>query len=569
MLDLPKIISVARGAEPADLLLENAQLVNVLSGEIHPTDIAISGSRIVGLGSGYHAHEVTDLGGRYVCPGFIDAHVHIESALVPPRQFARAVVPHGVTTAITDPHEIANVLGVEGIRLMLGDAKHGPLSMYVNASSCVPSTAMETSGASLEFSDLAPLLNEPWVLGLAEVMNYPAVLAGDNRMLEKISGFKGRVIDGHCPGLTGKDLNAYIAAGIMSDHECTTLDEAREKLRHGLSIFIREASGAHNLLPLLPLVTAGNERRICLCTDDRQPSDLLEQGSIDHMLRVAIAAGLDPVTAIRMATLNGAEYYRLHDRGAVAPGRRADMVVFSDLRNLRPELVYRGGRLVAQDGHMLGAVQPARPASLRNTVNVDWPSVSFEIQARGGQARVIGIIPDQIVTRHLIESVKLSGGLAVADVAHDLLKIAVLERHHATGRIGLGFLHGLGLKRGAIASTVAHDHHNIVVAGADDLSMLTAVRAVAAAHGGMAVALGDALVALVALPIAGLMSDEPIEGMQQKLKGLYAAAQQLGCAMPDPFTTLSFMALPVIPALKLTDQGLVDVESFQTVGLFV
>ena len=287
------------------------------------------------------------------------------------------------------------------------------------------------------------------------------------------------------------------------------------------------------------------------------------------MLRVAIAAGLDPVTAIRMATLNGAEYYRLHDRGAVAPGRRADMVVFSDLRNLRPELVYRGGRLVAQDGHMLGAVQPARPASLRNTVNVDWPSVSFEIQARGGQARVIGIIPDQIVTRHLIESVKLSGGLAVSDVAHDLLKIAVLERHHATGRIGLGFLHGLGLKRGAIASTVAHDHHNIVVAGADDLSMLTAVRAVAAAHGGMAVALGDALVALVALPIAGLMSDEPIEGMQQKLKGLYAAAQQLGCAMPDPFTTLSFMALPVIPALKLTDQGLVDVESFQTVGLFV
>lgn len=568
-MDLSKIISVARGAEPADLVLENARLVNVLSGEIHTTDIAISGSRIVGLGAGYHAREVTDMGGRYVCPGFIDAHVHIESALVPPRQFARAVLPNGVTTAVTDPHEIANVLGIEGIRFMLGDAKHGPLSMYVNASSCVPSTEMETSGASLEVSDLAPLLDEPWVLGLAEVMNYPGVVSGNGRMLKKISGFKSRVIDGHCPGLTGKDLNAYIAAGVMSDHECTTLDEAREKLRHGLSVFIREASGARNLLPLLPLVTAANERRICFCTDDRQPADLLEQGSIDYMLRIAIGAGLDPVTAIRMASLNSAEYYRLHDRGAIAPGRRADIVVFSDLRNLRPELVYRGGRLVAQDGHMLGAAQLARPATLRNTVNVDWSSVNFEIQARGVRARVIGIIPDQIVTRHLIESVKLSGGLAVADGERDLLKIAVVERHHATGRLGLGFVHGLGLKCGAIASTVAHDHHNIVVAGADDLSMLTAARAVAASHGGMAIALGDTLVAHVALPIAGLMSDEPVESMQQKIKGLHAATQQLGCALPDPFTTLSFMALPVIPALKLTDLGLVDVETFQTVSLFV
>ena len=568
-MDLSKIISIARGAEPADLVLENGRLVNVFSGEIHTTDIAISGSRIVGLGTGYHAREVTDMGGRYVCPGFIDAHVHIESALVPPRQFAQVVLPHGVTTAVTDPHEIANVLGIEGIRFMLGDAKHGPLSMYVNASSCVPSTHMETSGASLGVRDLVSLLDEPWVLGLAEVMNYPGVLSGDRHMLEKISGFKSRVIDGHCPGLTGKDLNAYIAAGVMSDHECTTLDEAREKLRYGLTIFIREASGARNLLPLLPLVTTANERRICFCTDDRQPADLIEQGSIDYMLRVAIAAGLDPVTAIRMATINSAEYYRLHDRGAIAPGRRADIVVFSDLHNLQPELVYRGGRLIAQDGRMLAPAQPAKPVSLPNTINVDWASVSFEIQAHSGHVHVIGIIPDQIVTRHLVEPVKVSGGLAVADGERDLLKIAVVERHHATGKFGLGFVHGLGLKRGAIASSVAHDHHNIVIAGADDLSMMTVARAVAASHGGMAVALGDTLIAHVPLPIAGLMSDEPVESMQQKIKGLHVAAQELGCALPDPFTTLSFMALPVIPALKLTDLGLVDVETFQTVSLFV
>ena len=568
-MDLSKIISIARGAEPADLVLENGRLVNVFSGEIHTTDIAISGSRIVGLGTGYHAREVTDMGGRYVCPGFIDAHVHIESALVPPRQFAQVVLPHGVTTAVTDPHEIANVLGIEGIRFMLGDAKHGPLSMYVNASSCVPSTHMETSGASLGVRDLVSLLDEPWVLGLAEVMNYPGVLSGDRHMLDKISGFKSRVIDGHCPGLTGQDLNAYIAAGVMSDHECTTLDEAREKLRYGLTIFIREASGARNLLPLLPLVTTANERRICFCTDDRQPADLIEQGSIDYMLRVAIAAGLDPVTAIRMATINSAEYYRLHDRGAIAPGRRADIVVFSDLHNLQPELVYRGGRLIAQDGRMLAPAQPAKPVSLPNTINVDWASVSFEIQAHSGHVHVIGIIPDQIVTRHLVEPVKVSGGLAVADGERDLLKIAVVERHHATGKFGLGFVHGLGLKRGAIASSVAHDHHNIVIAGADDLSMMTVARAVAASHGGMAVALGDTLIAHVPLPIAGLMSDEPVESMQQKIKGLHVAAQELGCALPDPFTTLSFMALPVIPALKLTDLGLVDVETFQTVSLFV
>lgn len=567
-MELSKIVNIAKGTAPADLVLKNAQLVNVFTGEIYAADIAIVGSRVAGLGEGYEAREVIDLGGRYVCPGFIDAHVHVESSLVPPREFARAVLPRGVTTVVTDPHEIANVLGLEGIRFMLDDAKRGPLSVYVNASSCVPSTDMETSGARLEFYDLAPLLREPWVLGLAEVMNYPAVVSGDRRMLEKISAFDGRVIDGHCPGLTGKGLNAYIAAGVMSDHECTTVEEAREKLRRGMTILIREASGARNLRPLLPVVTPENERRICFCTDDRQPSDLLDEGSIDHMIRVAVAEGLSPVTAIRMATLNVAEYFRLHDRGAIAPGRRADIVVFSELRDLQPERVYRGGRLVAQDGRMLAWDRPARESKVRGTINVDWEKVNFEIPARGKRARVIGVIPDQIVTRHLVDDVKVDRGLAVADPSRDVLKMAVVERHNATGNVGLGFVKGLGLKRGAIASTLAHDHHNIVGAGADDQSMMTAARAVAAAQGGMAVAEGDTVIARVPLPIAGLMSDQPIETVRRQIVDLLAAVQQLGTSLHDPFTALSFLALPVIPSLKLTDLGLVDVEKFQPVGLF-
>ncbi|RME81464.1 MAG: adenine deaminase [Caldilineae bacterium] len=567
-MELATIIRYARGDEPAELLLKNARVVNVLSGEIIPTNVAIVHSRIVGLGD-YEAQEVIDLEGAYLAPGFIDAHVHIESSMVPPSEFARAVVPRGTTTVITDPHEIANVLGIDGIRFMFESAKHGPLSMYVMASSCVPATEMETNGATLHWYDLISLQNDPWVLGLAEVMNFPGVVIGDDEVLDKLRVFRQMVIDGHCPGLSGKALQAYVAAGIGSDHECTTVEEAREKLRAGMTIFLREATNARNLKTLLPLVTEANHHRICFCTDDRQPADLLDEGHIDFMVRTAIAEGLDPIMAIRMATWNPAVYFRLHDRGAITAGRRADLIVFDDLQAPRPRLVFRGGKLVARDGEMLVPPRQLPSRTLRYSMSVAWDQVSLDIPARDGRARVIGVIPDQLVTEHLLEQVPVVDGLAVADVERDILKMAVIERHMHSGGVGRGFVKGVGLKRGALASSVAHDHHNIVVIGADDHSMLTAARRVADLGGGMVVSLSDKVLAEVPLPIGGLMSTEPVEVVRQQVDRAIAAAHELGSALHDPFMAMSFLALEVIPSLKLTDKGLVDVDRFALTSLWV
>jgi adenine deaminase len=570
-MNLSQRITAARGQQPADLLLTNLQLVNVFSGEIYPSEIAIKDGLIVGVGPGYHAAQTLDLGGRYAAPGLIDAHIHIESSMCTPPVFSQAVLVHGVTTVITDPHEIANVHGLDGIRFMLASARGGPLSVYVMAPSCVPATHMETAGTHLDADDLATLLNEPGVLGLAEMMNYPGVYLGDPGVLAKIEAFAGRVLDGHCPDLTGQDLNAYIAAGIGSDHECTTVEEAHEKLQKGLVIFIREATSAQNLRPLLPLITPENSRRICWCSDDRQPADLLDVGSIDHMIRLAIAeGGLDPVTAIRLGTLNTAEYFRLDDRGAIAPGRRADLVVFSDLRALRPEQVYLGGELVAQNGQLTVEIAPPPVAALPRAMNIKWESVDFTIPASGPRVRVIGIPENQLTTDHRIEDATIRNGFAVADPSRDILKMAVIERHKATGHMGKGFIHGIGLKRGAIAGTVAHDHHNLVVIGTDDTSMMAAVRAVERMGGGLVAVDGENVLAALPLPVGGLMSDQPIHEVRAGLDHLLdVTRRELGSPLHDPFMTMSFMALEVIPHLKLTDVGLVDVDKFEVVSLFV
>ncbi|HUW10505.1 MAG TPA: adenine deaminase [Anaerolineae bacterium] len=568
-MEIADIVAAARGDSPVDLVLRNARIVNVFSAEVHAGDVAVHHSRIVGLGPGYVGREELDLAGAYLAPGFIDAHVHIESSMLGVREFARAVLPHGTTSVVVDPHEIANVHGLDGIRYMFDQAKYGRLSMFVMVPSCVPATSMATAGAHLDATDIIPLLNDPYVLGLAEMMNFPGVIHGEPQVVEKLKLFKGGVIDGHAPGLTGHHLNAYVAAGIGSDHECTTAEEALEKLRLGMYIFIREASNAHNLKDLLPLVTPENCRRFCFCTDDRHPTDLLEHGHIDSMVRTAISEGLDPVSAIRMATLNSADWFRLQDRGAIAPGRRADLVVFESFAEMDIKLVLRGGQIVARDGESLRMDKPDRPSYLRSSMNIDWRSVDFGIPAAGTKVRVIGMVPDQLITRHLVEDARIVNGCAEADIERDLLKVAVIERHMASGNMSKGFVKGLGLRRGALASTVAHDHHNLIVVGADDKSMMTAARSVAEMRGGLAVADGDKVLARVPLPVAGLMSEERLETVCAQKRDLLSAARTLGSPSGRPFVALSFAALEVIPALRLTDQGLVDVEKFEFVDLFV
>ncbi len=567
MNDLTTVLAVARGDRPADLLFTNARVVNVLTEEVEDTEITLCGSWIAGIGSGYDAAETLDLAGQFVLPGLIDAHVHIESSLATPPEFARAVVPAGTTTVVSDPHEIANVHGLEGIHYMLAASEGLPLSTFVMASSCVPATHMGTAGAVLDADDLASL-DHPRVLGLAELMNFPGAIHGAPDVLKKLAAFSGRVIDGHAPGVSGKALNAYVASGPRSDHECTTPEEALEKMRRGLWVFFREATNARNLMALLPALSPQSRRRIALCTDDRQPADLLDEGGIDGMLRTLIAEGVDPIEAIGLATLNPAEYFGLHDRGAIAPGRRADLVIVPSLLQLRARAVYSGGRLVAEDGRALwspaAAPPPPTPAMAVTTETLD-----FSIPRQAGRTRVIRAVPDQIVTGSEIVAPSIEGDEVVADTDRDLLKIAVVERHSGSGRVGLGLVTGIGLRRGAIAGTVAHDHHNIIVIGVDDASMRSAVQAVADLEGGLAVTDGDQVLAVLPLPVGGLMSDATIEEIRDSLDQVVESARTLGSPLHDPFMAMSFLGLEVIPTLKITDLGLVDVDAFEPVDLWV
>lgn len=569
--ELQQIIRCARGEEPADLLLKNGQVVNVFSGEVVAADVAICGELIVGLGEGYEARQTVDVGGKIVCPGFIDGHIHIESTMLVPDQFARAVVPRGTTAVVCDPHEIANVSGLDGVRYMLDTSAGLPLAVFFMASSCVPATHLETAGAALSAEDLATLLDNPRVLGLAEMMNFPGVLFQVPEVLAKLKLAHDRAlpIDGHAPGLTGRDLQAYVAAGPRSDHECTRLEEAREKLRAGMYVFIREGTTEHNLCELLSLVTPENARRCILVSDDRHPDDLVQKGHMDHSIRLAVQQGLDPVTAIQMVTLNTAERFRLWDRGAVAPGYRADVVVLDSLESLNVERVFSGGRLVAKDGNMVLEATATAISAMPSSINVPWGSLSLDVPVRGERIRVIGVMEGQIVTEALELSVKVSEGVAVADVARDTLKLAVIERHKGTGNVGLGFVKGIGLRRGALASTVAHDSHNLIVVGTNDADMMAAARAVGQMGGGLAAAAEGQVVGQLPLPVAGLMSLSPLETVHAEMEALLQVAHELGTPLHNPFMTLSFLALPVIPTLKLTDQGLVDVDKFDFVSLFV
>jgi adenine deaminase len=566
--DKQHLLAVARGDEPADILFHGGSIVNVFTGEVEAVDVALVGDLIAAVGPGYKAHTVIEISGRTLAPGLIDAHVHIESSMATPPQFARAVLPRGTTTVISDPHEIANVHGLDGIQFMLDASEGLPLSVFVMASSCVPATHMATAGADLSAEDLVSLLTHPRVLGLAELMNFPGAILGNPEVMAKVKAFAGRVIDGHAPGVRGSELNAYIAAGPQSDHECTTADEAREKLARGLFLFFREATNAQNLDALLPSLTAGSSRRIALCTDDRQPPDLLSDGGIDHMVRRVISSGIDPVEALRLATLNPAEYFGLKDRGGIAPGRRADLLVLSDLGTLAIEEVYAGGVRVASHGRCewrpQRSIEPPRPS-----MRIDLDAVDLTIEDMGGEARVIEVIPNQIVTGHAKHRPTVADGVVRADPDRDLLKICVVERHSGTGNVGLGLVSGVGLERGAIAGTVAHDHHNIIAIGVDDTSMVTAIRAVAGMGGGLSVADGDSVAATLALEVGGLMSELPIEDIRDRLEGLLTASRELGTALHDPFMAMAFLGLEVIPTLKITDRGLVDVESFAPVDLWL
>ena len=551
MLQRPaNLLAVARGDALADLVLRDARIVNVFTGEIERGDIAIVDGVIAGIGRGYLGKGSIDLAGAFAAPGYIDAHVHIESSLCIPREFARAVLPRGVTAVVTDPHEIANVAGRAGVDFMCAASRGLPLEVIVNVPSCVPATHLASAGGAIDAAGVRSLVDDGIVHGLAEVMNFPGVINGDSQVLAKIDAVRerGGPIDGHCPGVRGTSLSAYVAAGVGSDHESVTIDEAREKISRGLYLLIREATNARNLDALLPLITPANARRICFCTDDRTPGDLLRDGSIDMMVRRAITFGVSPIEAIRMATLNVAEWFRLDHLGAIAPGRVANLIVFDDLDVPTPRAVYARGELVAKDGAMLPDVDfPdfADAADVVGCCKVDLLKLDFRVPARGEKIRVIGSRPDQLVTESLVVTAKTSNGEVVSDVAGDILKIAVVGRHTDVSQQSVGFIKGFGLTRGAMAGTIAHDHHNLVVIGADDDSMRVAAREVTRLGGGLAVAVDGRVIASLALPVGGLMSDQPVEVVAVEYDRLVAAARDLGSPLNDPFMAMSFMALEV------------------------
>lgn len=563
------LLAAARGDEPADLVLKGGFVFNGFTGEWEVGDVAIIGDTIAGIGS-YKGKKELDVTGKYVTPGLMDAHLHIESTMVAPRELAKILLLNGVTTIFADPHEIANVLGTEGIELMLAETETMPLDVFFMLPSCVPATVMETSGAMLAADALAPLLAHERVLGLGEMMNYPGAIHGAPEVLDKLFLVDGGLCDGHAPGVSGQALNAYLAAGISSDHEATTAEEAEEKLRRGAYLLLREASGAHNLLDLLPAVTPLNSRRCCLSTDDRHLDELVSEGSINYLVEIGVAHGYAVEQLLQMATLNTAERFRLYDRGALASGYRADINVFNNLVNFQPQLVIKDGTVVVSKQKLLWQSPPLLAAPVNTMRLEDVRAQQLQLPAQAGRrARVIRIVPEQILTELRFREPLIQNGLVVSDTERDIVKLAVWERHGVNGNVGVGLVQGFGLKRGALASTVAHDSHNLIVTGVNDEDMLAAAVALQQVGGGLAVVVDGEVKALLPLPLAGLMSDQNTEFVQHKLQQLNFWASELG--VPEnvnAFNCLSFLALPVIPSLRLSDKGLVDVDKFVLVDLW-
>ncbi len=566
---MSNIINVARGFEKADLVIKNANIVNVLSEEIHKADIAIVDGIIAGIGENYSGEKEIDIQGAYVTPSFIDGHVHLESTMMLPSEFAKVALPAGTTTVIIDPHEISNVLGLHGISFMHEAVKNLPLDVYTMLPSCVPATPFETSGFDLNSYDLSLLIDKPWVLGLAEMMNFPGVLNQDNNVMAKLELAKsrGKCIDGHAPYLHGKDLCAYIASGVKSDHECTTPDEAVEKLRLGMYVMVREGTAAKDLDALMPVLKTCNTRKCIFVTDDRHPADLKEH--INGMVRRAVEAGVDPVKAVQIASLNTAEYFGLKNLGAIAPGYKADLLILPDLKTFKPDLVIKNGVVAAENGKLIAELPENEALAVRNSVNVRWITPEdFRIEANGSKVTALEVIPHQLITKSVVSEVKIEDGNAVSNIDNDTLKICVIERHRATGNIGKGFVKGFNLKCGAIASTVAHDSHNMIVIGTNDADMYAAAVALIKCKGGKVVVKDGEVISELPLPIAGLMSDRNFDYVVNKCEELNKTAHSIGCKIEDPFMTMGFLSLPVIPELKVTDKGVFDTNKFDFIDIF-
>jgi adenine deaminase len=569
-MNLKELISVAKGELPADLLLKNTRIVNTFIGEIEQADVAIYGNRIAGVGEYDKAKEIIDLQDSFLAPGLINGHTHIESSMLHPVRYAQAVVPRGTLTVVTDLHEIANVCGSKGIKFVTDLARNLPLDMLFMAPSCVPATHLETPGARISSKEVKRILAHPKIIGLGEMMNFPGVVSGNEEVLKKIIASTGKVIDGHAPGLGGKELNAYLSAGILSDHESTTFEEGKEKLRRGMYLMIREGSSEKNLDALLPLVTSNTYKRCCFVVDDLNCSDLLWEGDIDAVIRKAIDRGLEPVRAIQMATINAAEYFRLYDRGGIGPGYIANLITFNDLAKLEIDMVFYQGKLVARQGKPSFPPPPVT-LELRDTIRIKPPTAkSLSLRAERNNISeenypVIEIVPGQIVTRKTMENMRVVDGTVMPDLKRDILKLVVVERHKASGNIGVGLVKGFGLRKGALASSVAHDSHNIIAVGANDLEILKAIEEINRLQGGLVVCANLEVLASLPLPIAGLLSPEPLDVVVSQHEIVERTAASLGNLPPAPFAILSFLALPVIPELRLTDLGLVDVNEFKLI----